>query len=146
MSSFSSLHIISEDKVLHFAHFFDGTDLPAQDEFEAQLSARVHDNPPRRDREWCTVCAGKPVAGRVVQGLTVLLGGSADTNELALAEALPFFIALVTATCDGKLTPAQLVSFQGKVSICLHEACPEGALRYTDVATILRSSKLKAPL
>jgi hypothetical protein len=64
---------------------------------------------------------------------------------LAVAEALDVIVVLITAVCEDRLTAKQLVDFHGKVSVCLHEMFVQGVQIYSDIGTVLRNSKLKAP-
>lgn len=136
--------LVLSDGVVVFSYYFGKAPLDIQDSFEAQLSTLLQAEQLSKDSDWCTACAGKPVVARLHQNFAFILAGSEDTDELSLSETLPFLIQLVVATCDGRLTSAQLLSFQGKVTVCLHEACPQGDVRCTDVPTVLRNAKLKA--
>ena len=62
-----------------------------------------------------------------------------------VSDAMDHAIAVVTATCDGTLTPRRLSDFHGKVVVCLREMFYGGTLVTPDVAVVLRNAKLKAP-
>lgn len=63
-----------------------------------------------------------------------------------MCDILREVILVVEAACDYKLVPEQLTNFAGKVNICLHEAFGgQGYQILSDIETILRNSKLKAP-
>lgn len=144
MMTFFAIHVLS-DATLVFAHYFVGVGTEEEDRFEAKLATTLSSCPVKADQLWVSNCLGYPVLGRVHQGLLFLLSGSKATDELLLAEYVPLVIDIVVATCDNKLTAAQVQSSHGKITACFHSAAPQGRLAYTDVHTILRNAKLKAP-
>lgn len=66
-------------------------------------------------------------------------------SHRTVSDAMDHAIAVVTATCDGTLTPRRLSDFHGKVVVCLREMFYAGTLVTPDVAAVLRNAKLKAP-
>lgn len=58
-------------------------------------------------------------------------------------EVLDYFVEVVTGTCDGRLTAAQILAFHGKVCVCVNEMFIGGVLAHTSVETVLRNAKLK---
>lgn len=58
---------------------------------------------------------------------------------------MEYAVAVVDATCDKKLVPSHVLDFHGKICVCISECFYEGQLTITDVETVLRNAKLKAP-
>lgn len=102
--------------------------------------------------------AGAPPVSLSCDGVAVALVGmgelvyaafaSAGDDELAAVEMLDGALRVLAATCEeSPPTPARVVSFFGKIVVCLHEAFGgHGYMFQNDVDVILRNSKLKAPL
>ena len=91
----------------------------------------------------CFICDGHPVVVRVTRDLVFMLSGSEDMEEIALSETLDYAVAVVDATCDNVLTASQLMSYHGKIAVCLREMFYGGHLYTTDTETVLRNAKLK---
>lgn len=165
---FCSLHVCTAppEPVLLFAHDFCAPPrgAPPADAYEGALADALADAPAplllappppgaappapgapaAGGGDYVAAVAGRLVVVRAFGGLLFCLAGGPGADEAALADALPGLAALVAATCDGRLTPAQLVAFHGKVAVCLAVACPGGALRHTDVQAVLKLAKLKS--
>ena len=60
-----------------------------------------------------------------------------------MSETLDHVVAIVEATCDGRMSAAKVVDFHGKIVVCLDEMFYGGTLSTTDVETVLRNAKLK---
>jgi hypothetical protein len=73
--------------------------------------------------------------------------GTTD-DELTAVAFLSTAVAVLSATCEEELpTASRIASFYGKIVVCLHEAFGgQGFVLHSDVDSILRNSKLKAPL
>ena len=63
----------------------------------------------------------------------------------AVSDTMDSAVACVAGTCDGLLTPRQVIDFHGKIVVCLHEMFYGGTLACADVEAVLRSAKMKAP-
>ena len=91
-----------------------------------------------------TQVSGRPVVLRPLRDLVLLVAGGPGCDELTLVDALDTLIPLLTAGCDGKLTPSVVLDFHGKLVVVLHQALPGGHVTHTDVEGVLLSAKLKS--
>ena len=78
---------------------------------------------------------------------TILLSGNEDEDELTLSSALPIVERILAAICEqdiNRLETRQILSFHGKVVLCLNEAFPLGVRRLTNADAVVKAAKLKA--
>lgn len=141
-----SLHLLTRDGRVLLAHHTGGAGArtcEAQDAHERALAAAVRPYLAAvGDADVALAAPGAPaVVMRATAGVVFVATGA---DELALADALPFVVRLVAATCDEALSPAQAVASHGKIVVCLDEAFRGGRLVCSDVAAVLRAAKLKA--
>lgn len=117
-----------------------------QDKWEASLNEATRDF-------WASSFTGdvpvvhgdRFVLMRGTNDMVFLLTGSGLHDELGLVEPMDYCIACVRETCDRSLNPEKVLSFHGKVRVCLNEMFFGGDLVCTDVEHVLRSAKLKPP-
>lgn len=141
-----ALHALDREGCAVLAHYFVPVPLEATDAYEAALgdATRPFLRTAGMD-DVCLAARGHPVVLRAVNNTVFALSGLPTDDELGLAEALGFLAMLVDATCEKSLSPAAVAANHGKVTVCLREAVVDGRLVHTDVETVLRNAKLKAP-
>jgi hypothetical protein len=146
------LHIAAVDRSCRslLSHFCAPATVAEQVDWEARLAAEVRpllDASFRQDVPLALGPSGEErfVLLRGVSGAEVafVVTGCAWDDELALVGAMDALVAIITAVCDGRLNPAHLVDFHGKVVVALDEAVWEGVLVHSDPETVLRNAKLK---
>lgn len=144
-----ALCLLDREGGLLLAHYFADATVGDQDAWEAALAAAARPFLRLVGGAPLVVpvagACGRPLVARAARDVVFALSGAPSTDELALADAVDFFVRLVDAACDGALSPAQVVAFHGKLVVCLHEAAFAGRLLHSNVETVLRSAKLKAP-
>jgi len=87
--------------------------------------------------------AGAGAAPAAATDVVFVLAGADLDDELALVESMTVLVAVASATCDRRLTAAQVVDFHGKLAVCMEEAAFEGVLTSTDAEAVVRAAKLK---
>lgn len=148
--------IVTKDGILLFSYYFvpivspaaGGDALAIQDAWERRLNLDTRDSWADASEDDVVLSVdGRFVLLREKAGLIFMLSCAQDgaDDEFTLAEHMDRLIPLVTATCDGRLTPAQIISFTGKLCVCVNEMFFAGMRVYDDVEVVLRNAKLKAP-
>lgn len=129
---------------LLLTYYFTTATVAEQDAWEAALAAET-----KGFWEACfkqdvpTVVSDRFVLLRGTSDMVFILSGIEEHDELMLVETMDAAVSVVTATCDKRLTSAQVVAFHGKVCVCLNEMFFGGHQVYSDVETVLRNAKLK---
>ncbi len=92
-------------------------------------------------------CGDVPVAVQRIGDLIYAAFGSPTDDELCAIDLLASAFSVLSATCEEECPTAPRISaFFGKIVVCLHEAFSgQGFALHSDVESILRNSKLKAP-
>ena len=142
-----SLCLADRDGNLLLSHYFVDTTIEFQDEWEVAIAAVAR--PFLRDiglSVFCTTAAGRPIMMRGIQDVIFILCGTQGTDEMQLIEILDFIVTLVNATCENAMSPPHVLALHGKIAVCMNEAFYGGRLLHSDVETVLRNAKLKAPV
>jgi hypothetical protein len=109
---------------------------------------RLGDTPAEGAPAFALACFDVPVAVQRIGDLIYASFAGTTDDELTAVAFLSSAVAVLSATCEEELpTAPRIASFYGKIVVCLHEAFGgQGFLLHSDVDSILRNSKLKAPL
>jgi len=146
------LHIAAVDRAcrLLLSHFCAPATVAEQVEWESRLSAEVRPLLDACFKQDVPLSLGPSGEERFVllRGLSgaevaFIVTGFAWDDELALVGIMDALVSIITAVCDGRLNPAHLVDFHGKVVVALDEAVWEGVLVHSDPDIVLRNAKLK---
>lgn len=88
---------------------------------------------------------GRPAVALAWGDVILACIGELDSDEVTLALDLDFLAAVIGAVCEGRLRPARVLDFHGKIVVALDEAVHGGVLVSRNVDNVLRLAKLKHP-
>lgn len=145
MTLFNLTAVDPSGKLL-LSYYFGAATVAEQDAWESRLAAETvaYFEAAYKQDVPCVV-ADKFVLLRGVGEMIFILSGVEEHDELALVDVMTAAVAVVHATCDKRLTCAQVIAFHGKICVCLNEMFFGGHQVYSDVDTVLRNAKLKPP-
>lgn len=143
-----SIHVINQKEEVVLAYYFKGNKGSLDDIFEEKLRVETRFYWRKVSSPLSTVVSSRCILMHDCGiDCTILLSGDEDEDELGLQSSLTVLEKIISAVCEvdtSRLESRQILTFHGKVVVCLNEAYPLGVRRLTNADAVVKAAKLKA--